>query len=196
MGSELLRLLEEEVRAEVDAVLTEARTRTDEILNAARADADATMVEAQRRVDHRRADARARATSAARLRAQALVLQTKDAAIREIFNGAEALVRDALRDPPRRRATLTAFLREARAALGPGSVVVEAAPDDLAAAAEVCRTLAWDADVRPAADVADGVRVLSRDRRTVVENTLASRLVRIRGGLAATVASALWASEV
>jgi len=191
-----MRLLEQEVHAEVDGVLAEARGRADEIVAAARRAADETVAEARRQVERRRIETHSRAASAAKLRAAALILQTKDEAIRGVLDDAEAAARDALRDPARRRAVLRAFLEEASQALGKGQVTVEVPPDDGPAVVEACGALGMGAEVREGLDVEDGIRVVSADRRAVIENTLTSRLARVRHGLATRVASVLWGSEV
>src|SRR5579884_1189169 len=124
MGSELIHLLEQEARTEVDRVLAEARARAEEIVAAARREADEIR-------------------AAARRRAEALVLAAKDEAIRQVFDGVEDAVRAAMRDPARRRAVLHSFLREAVATLGEGRFAVEVASEDAPSAREAVRTSAW-----------------------------------------------------
>ena len=60
------------------------------------------------------------------------------------------------------------------------------------AAAQAVRELGLDAEVRGADDVRGGARVATPDRRFVVENTLASRIKRVRPLLAPEVAQLLW----
>jgi vacuolar-type H+-ATPase subunit E/Vma4 len=128
------------------------------------------------------------------LRATALILQIKDDLIREILDRAATAARDALRDPSRRRVALRTFIREATAALGTERVTVYAAPTDAAEVREACAGLGIEADVRVDPSVEDGVRVASAESRAVVENTLASRMDRMRHGLAPKVAAILWSS--
>lgn len=196
MGSELIHLLEQEARTEVDRVLAEARARAEEIVAAARREADEIRAAARRRAEDHRLQARTRATSTARLRAAALVLAAKDEAIRQVFDGVEDAVRAAMRDPARRRAVLHSFLREAVATLGEGRFAVEVAPEDVASAREAVRDLGVEAEVRGTPQVQDGVRLVSADGRSVVENTVSSRLARARRELVSEVAAVLWGAQV
>jgi V/A-type H+/Na+-transporting ATPase subunit E len=192
MGSELLNLLEKEARAEQDKVLAEARAKADEILAAARREAEEIVAAAQRRLVAEAAQARTQAASTASLRAAALVLVAKDEALRKVFEQAEAELRAAAAHAARRRMMLREFLREAAQALPPGRAVVEAAPGDLAVVQELCRELGLDLEVRASTNVSDGVRLVSADGRVVVENTLASRLARVRREMVSRVAETLW----
>ncbi len=113
MGSELTHLLEKEARTETDAVLAEARARADEILAAARREAEEIAAATRHRLDGERAQARARATSTASLRAAAVVLAAKDESIRKVFAQAEAELKKAAADPARRRSMIRNLLEEA-----------------------------------------------------------------------------------
>lgn len=192
MGSELIHLLEKEARTEVERVLAEARERAEEIVGQARRDAEATLAAARQEAERQRLQARTRATSTARLRAAALVLAAKDEALRQVFDAAEREARGIMGDPSRRAAVLRAFLREALETLGEGRVTVEVAPGDASVAREACRALGIEAEVREDPQVHDGVRLVSADGRSVVENTLASRLARARRELVSRVAASLW----
>jgi vacuolar-type H+-ATPase subunit E/Vma4 len=121
------------------------------------------------------------------------VLAAKDQAIRQVFEEAEAELRRAAANPQRRGAVLRSLLREAAQDLtGGGRVTVEAPRADAAAVRDAARDLGLDAEVREAAGVADGVRVVSSDGRVVVENTLGSRLARARREMVSRVAETLW----
>jgi vacuolar-type H+-ATPase subunit E/Vma4 len=90
MSSELIQLLEQEARVEKDKVLSEARARAEEILAAARREAEEIVAAARRRSEAERAQARTRASSAASLRASALLLEAKDKAIQGVFERAQS----------------------------------------------------------------------------------------------------------
>lgn len=192
MGSELVHLLEQEARTEIDAVRAAARERAGEIVASARREADEILAAARRRVDAERARARTQTTSTARLRAAALVLAAKDGAIRTVFERAASEIRAAMADAGRRRGVIRAFLREAAQGLSAGRVTVEVPRGDAQAAREASRELGLDAEVREGDDVPEGVRLTSQDGRVVVENTVPSRLARARLELASRVAEALW----
>ena len=186
-----MQLLEQEARVEKDTALEEAQAKAEEILAAASRETDGIEAEARRRVEAEQVQARARATSTASLRAAALVLAAKDEAIRKVFEQAEADLRAAAANPPRRAAVLRGLLREAAQGLT-GRLTVEAAGGDVQAVRDACRELGLDAEVREAPGVADGVRVASPDGRVVVENTLSSRLGRARREMVSRVAETLW----
>ena len=216
MGSELTHLLEKEARTETDAVLAAARARADEILAAARREAEEIAAATRHRLDGERAQARARATSTASLRAAAVVLAAKDESIRKVFAQAEAELKKAAADPARRRSMIRNLLEEAAQGAHPAGsqgahpagaqgaqpgraagptmrrVTVEVAPGDAQAAREACQALGLDADVRETDQVVDGVRLLSADGRAIVENTLPSRLARARREMVSRVAEILW----
>ncbi|HEV2357107.1 MAG TPA: V-type ATP synthase subunit E [bacterium] len=192
MGTELIQLLEQEARVETDQALREAEAKAAEVVAAGAREAEEIEAAARRRVDSERAQARARATSTASLRAAAVVLAAKDEAIRRVFEQAEAELRSAAANPVRRGAVLRALLREAAAGVAGGRATVEVARGDVEAVRDASRELGLDAEVREAADVADGVRVAAADGRVVVENTLASRLARARREMVSRVAEILW----
>jgi vacuolar-type H+-ATPase subunit E/Vma4 len=192
VGTQLIQLLEQEARAEKDQALQEAQAKAEEILAAAARDADELEAAARQRVEAEQVQARARATSTASLRAAALVLAAKDEAIRKGFEQAEADLRAAAANPQRRVAVLKSLLREAARDLSTGRVTVETSRGDVQAVRDAARELGLDAEVREAADVADGVRVAAADGRVVVENTLGSRLARARREMVSRVAETLW----
>ena len=192
MSSELIQLLEQEARVEKDKVLDEARARADEIVAAARREAEEILASARRRSESERAQSRTRASSAASLRAAALLLEAKDKAIREVFDRAQAELNRAASDPTRRRAMLRNLLREALEGVEAEGATVEVPVGDGAAAQEASRELGLRVEVRETPGVSGGVRVTTRDRRVAVENTIGSRLERTRAALVSGVADILW----
>ena len=196
MGSELLSLIEQEARVEQDKVLAEARAKADEILATARREAEDFATAAQHRLEVEAAQARTQAASTASLRAAALVLTAKDDALRKVFEQAEAQLHAAAADAARRRMMLRVFLREAAQDLPPGRAIAEVAPGDVSVAQDLCRELGLDLEVRASNEVRDGVRLVSADGRAVVENTLASRLARVRREMVSRVAEILWGAQV
>lgn len=193
MSSELVVILEKESAAEIERILNDAREQAEGILEEARK-AAATEVDSQRaRAEADRRTAVARAQSTAQVRAAAQVLQAKDQAITEVFRRAEEQLRKVQQDKARYAAALRAMIREAASGLN-GRIVVEVHPDDRELAKQAVRDLGLDAEVATAEDVSGGVRVATADRRFVVENTLPSRLERVRPVAASEVAALLWGS--
>jgi len=192
MATELSRLLEHEAKAEKDKALADARARAEEIVAAARRDAEGFVEVAQHRLAAERGQEIARATSTASLRAAALVLAAKDEVIRAVFDRADAELRAAAADPLRRREMITTYLREAAGDLPGGRAVVEVSPGDAETARDAAKALGLEVDVRENPTLADGVRLVSADGRSVVENTLDGRLARARREFVSRVADVLW----
>lgn len=192
MSSELIQLLEQEARVEKDKVLGEARARAEEILAAAHGDAEEILAAARRRQENERAQARTRASSAASLRAAALLLEAKDKAIQEVFARAADELKRASEDPARRRAMLRNLLEEATKGLTTQGATLEVPPGVGEAAREVCRALGLSLEIQESPDVIGGVRLSTEDRRITVENTVASRLKRTRSALISRIAETLW----
>ncbi|HET6948630.1 MAG TPA: V-type ATP synthase subunit E [bacterium] len=191
MSSELVAILEKESAAEAERVLAEARAKAEQIGTEARRAAQEQREAARARVDSERKAALARASSAAQVRAAALVLQAKDRAISEVFSRAEAKLARLQQDKTRYAGVLRALIREASAGLS-GRIVVEVHPDDRDLARQAVSELGLDAEAATADDLRGGARVVTADRRFVVENTLASRIERVKPVLTSEVAALLW----
>ena len=65
-------------------------------------------------------------------------------------------------------------------------------PGDAGIAQEVAKAMGLSVEIRETPEVIGGVRLTTRDRRIMVENTLASRLSRARAALVSRVAETLW----
>jgi len=191
MSSELVAILERESAAEIERILSEARERAAQITAEARRQAAEQLEAARVRAEGERRAAMARAASSAQVRAAALVLQAKDRAIAGVFARAEEELRRMPQDPTRYAGALRALIREAAAGLS-GRLVVEVHPTDRDLARRVVKDLGLDAEVAAADDVSGGARVSTADRRFVVENTLVSRVERVRPVLTSEVARLLW----
>lgn len=191
MTSELVAILEKEAAAEIERVLAEARAKAEQIGAQAQEEAQSFLAAQRSRMDAERKAAQVRAQSAAQVKAAALVLQAKDQAIADVFAGAEAELARVAQDKARYGAVLRGLIREAAGGL-PGRITVEANPRDLDLARQAVRELKLDAEVKAADDVTGGVRLISDDGRFIVENTLASRVERVRALLAPEIAALLW----
>ena len=191
MTSELVAILEKEAAAEIERVLAEARAKAEQIGVQAQEEARSFLAAQRQRMDAERKAAQARAQSAAQVKASALVLQAKDQALADVFTGAEAELARVAQDKARYGAVLRGLIREAAGRLA-GRITVEANPRDLDLARQAVRELKLDAEVKAAEDISGGVRLISDDGRFVVENTLASRVERVRALIAPEVANLLW----
>jgi vacuolar-type H+-ATPase subunit E/Vma4 len=191
MSSELVALLEKESAAEIARLLGEGKVRADQIEAEAKTAADAYVEEQRRRLNTERQAALAKAQSGAQVQAAALVLRAKDQAIDEVFMQAEQALDRTQQNRTEYARILRGLIREAAAGLS-GRIVVEVHPEDREAAVRAVRDLGLDAEVQTADGVRGGARVATPDRRFVVENTLASRIERVRPWLASEVAQLLW----
>src|SRR5437667_2535266 len=132
-----------------------------------------------------------RAVSASQVRASALVLQAKDEALHEVFSVAADELARVQQDKARYGPILRGLIREASGALS-GRITVEANPRDLDLVKQAVRDLKLDAEVKAAEDISGGVRLISDDGRFIVENTLTSRVERVKTFLAPEIAALLW----
>ncbi len=193
MSSELVTILEKEANAEIERILTEARGQAERLIAQANQDAQAYLTEQRQRIDAERKAAMVKADSAAQVRASALVLQAKDQAIGEVFATAGAELSRLQQDNTRYGAILRGLIREASGGLS-GRMTVHANSKDLDLVKPAVKDLKLDAEVKPADDVSGGVRLISGDGRFAVENTLPSRVERVRSLIAPEIAAQLWGS--
>jgi vacuolar-type H+-ATPase subunit E/Vma4 len=191
MSSELITILEKESAAEVARILAEAKARAEQIEREAETAAREYADSQRQRLESERRAALAKAQSGAQVQAAALVLRAKDEAMADVFLRAEQGLLRLPQDRRRYAAVLRGLLREAAANLS-GRLLVDVHPDDREAAAHAIRDLGLDAEIRTAEDIRGGVRVSTPDRRFSVENTLLSRIERVRAVLATDVAQLLW----
>ncbi len=191
MASELVAILEKEAAAEIEQVLADARTQAERLVVQATEEAQTYLAAQGQRLDAERKAAQVKAQSAAQVKASALILQAKDQAIAEVFAAAEAELFRVQQDRGRYAAVLRGLIREAAGGLT-GRITVEVNPRDLDLARQAVKELKLDAEVRPADDVSGGARLVSDDGRFIVENTLASRVERVKALLVPEIAALLW----
>ena len=191
MASELIAILEKESAVEIERIVAGARAQAEQLMARARDEAQAHLELQRQRLDAERKAAQVRALGAAQVRASALVLQAKDEALHEVFSAAADELARLQQDRARYGPILRGLIREASGALS-GRITVEANPKDLELVKQSVRDLTLDAEVKAAEDVSGGVRLISDDSRFIVENTLASRLERVKTLLAPEIAALLW----
>ena len=191
MSSELITILEKEAAGEIDRILGEARVQAERVVAEATRQAQEYLAAQRQQLEAERQAAEVRALSAAQVRASALVLQAKDEALHEVLSVAEEELARVQQDKVRYGPILRGLIREASGALS-GRMTVEANPKDLDLAKQAVRDLKLDAEVKAADDVSGGVRLIADDSRFIVENTLASRVERVKTLLAPEIATLLW----
>jgi len=191
MSSELITILEKEAVGEIDRILGEARVQAERVVAEATRQAQEYLAAQRQQLEAEGQAAKVRALSAAQVRASALVLQAKDEALHEVLSVAEEELARVQQDKVRYGPILRGLIREASGALS-GRMTVEANPKDLDLAKQAVRDLKLDAEVKAADDVSGGVRLIADDSRFIVENTLASRVERVKTLLAPEIATLLW----
>ena len=191
MSSELITILEKEAVGEIDRILGEARVQAERMVAEATRQAQEYLAAQRQQLEAERQAAKVRALSAAQVRASALVLQAKDEALHEVLSVAEEELARVQQDKARYGPILRGLIREASGALS-GRMTVEANLKDLDLAKQAVRDLKLDAEVKAADDVSGGVRLIADDSRFIVENTLASRVERVKTLLAPEIATLLW----
>jgi len=191
MSSELITILEKEAVGEIDRILGEARVQAERMVAEATRQAQEYLAAQRQQLEAEGQAAKVRALSAAQVRASALVLQAKDEALHEVLSVAEEELARVQQDKVRYGPILRGLIREASGALS-GRMTVEANPKDLDLAKQAVRDLKLDAEVKAADDVSGGVRLIADDNRFIVENTLASRVERVKTLLAPEIATLLW----
>ena len=191
MSSELITILEKEAVGEIDRILGEARVQAERVVAEATRQAQEYLAAQRQQLEAEGQAAKVRALSAAQVRASALVLQAKDEALHEVLSVAEEELARVQQDKARYGPILRGLIREASGALS-GRMTVEANPKDLDLAKQAVRDLKLDAEVKAADNVSGGVRLIADDSRFIVENTLASRVERVKTLLAPEIATLLW----
>ena len=190
--ADLTALLEREASAEIDAILSEARSRASEIVAQAETEAESQRATRERTSATQREATLVRAQSAAQLQASALTLRAQHEAVESVFEAVAERLAALTSDAKAYEPVLTTLIQEAVEAVGADAVgALEVAKADVALATKIAKASGIDAAVS-AGDVSGGVRVLTT-RGSSVENTLLARLDALRGELASSVAQALFA---
>lgn len=190
----LSALLDKEASLEIEAVLSEARSRASEIVAKAREEAD-TVVAQQERVAKTQYDAAlVRSRSGAQLEASSLRLRAQHDAVERVFKAARDSLEKLISDKAAYADVLSRLLTEAVAGLGGPSEVaaVVVNPEDRAVAEKVVAAQDLGAKLETNADVQGGVRVRASGGNVTLENTLFGRLEAVQDELASDVSQALF----
>lgn len=194
--ADLAALLDKEASAEIEQILSEARSRASEIVESAKTEAEALVASRKRTAEAQAAAALVRARSAAQLEASSLTLRAQHGAIEAVFDEVEERI-EALRRGPTYGDVLKQLMQEAIAATGSavGIRAIRVHPDDVEVARAAAKSLKLQDKVVADPQVKTGVRVDGGENTAIVENTLYGRLDALRGELAAEVAQVLLSKE-
>jgi V/A-type H+/Na+-transporting ATPase subunit E len=183
----LKNILQEEVSAEINQVLEEAKSRSEKIVSEARSQADARLAarRKQNEADERTAIQRAR--SAGNLTISIARLQARGAIIEQARKGAMAAIGEAS-SKPGYGDVLLALAEEAAGEIdAPEALVVN--PDDKEKIEDWAARKGIELRTDPSLKL--GVRISNRHGKTV-ENTLPERLNRAWDTVVSDVAKLLW----
>jgi vacuolar-type H+-ATPase subunit E/Vma4 len=186
---DIFRALEEQAESEVQEILRVAKAQAKSIESEAKEEAERIT---DSRVSAAEAVVRAKAgksVNAARLEAKRALAAVREAAVDSVFaTAAERLA--TMRGTPAYAAVFEALVSEAAAGIEDECVML-VAPEDAALAAKVAKGLGTPCTVDATLDTIGGVSLTYDGGRIVRQNTFESRLAKVRGLAAATVAETL-----
>jgi V/A-type H+-transporting ATPase subunit E len=194
--ADLAALLDREASAEIEGILSEARSRASEVVSAAKEEAEALVAGRRRGAEAQQRAALVRARSAAQLESSSLTLRAQHAAIQEVFAGAERGI-EALAAKPEYAGVLGKLIEEAVSGSDVAAADIRALvvnPADEKAAAKAAEAAGISARIETDPSVRGGVK-LKAGENVVIENTLYGRLESLREELAAEVAQVLLSKE-
>ncbi len=193
--ADLSALLDKEASAEIETVLSEARTRASEIVAQATSEAEALLASRRRATQSQRDATMVRARSAAQLEASSLRLRAQHAGVESVFGAARKKISELVEN---RAAYAPVFAKLFQNALSGtrgqqvAKVVVNPADRELAD-----KALA-DAGITTVVETSDEVRAgvrLHTGNNSVIESTLFGRLDALEGELASEVSTALFGAK-
>jgi V/A-type H+/Na+-transporting ATPase subunit E len=187
--ADLATLLESEANAEVEAILSEARSKADVIVQNANEQAKSLVDSRRRTLEAELVAAQVRAKSAADLDAASQRLNANHVATEQSFNQAETELRNFTKSGEYKN-VLEKLIREVQGALSNISKL-EVHPDDVAVATEAAKSLGLSVPVSANGDIETGVRAVAEGGQSSITNTLLGRLSRARDGLLSEVARTL-----
>jgi V/A-type H+/Na+-transporting ATPase subunit E len=188
----LAALLEKEAGAEIEAILSEARSRASEIVASARTEAEGIVSGRDRNAKSQYEATLVRARSAAQLEASSLKLRAQHSAVENVLTAAKGQL-DALLKGQQYEATLQKLLKEAFDAVGGNAANVSAVmvnSSDKALAEKIAATMGLQGKVKTDDSVKGGVKLATGTN--TIENTLYGRLAALRDELASAVSGVLF----
>jgi V/A-type H+/Na+-transporting ATPase subunit E len=189
----LAALLEKEAGAEIEAMLSEARTRASEIVANAKSEADGILSSRDRSAKSQHEATLVRAKSAAQLEASSLKLNAQHSAVEGVIAAARSQIDALTKDEKRYQGVLGKLLQEAFSAVGGQAANVNALlvnSRDKALAEKFATGLGLTGKVKTDDNVQGGVRLVSGNNN--IENTLSTRLGALRDELASEISKTLF----
>jgi V/A-type H+/Na+-transporting ATPase subunit E len=188
----LAALLEKEASAEIEAMLSEARSRASEIVASAKTEAEDILKQRDYTAKSQQESTLVRAKSAAQLEASSLRLRAQQSAIESVFEGVKGKLSGVIADEKQYAPLLEKLFKEALSGMGGAANValVIVNRKDKALAEKVASVMGLTGKVSTSDSVQGGVR-LQGNNSISVENTLHGRLNALRDELASDVSKIL-----
>lgn len=193
--ADLSTLLGKEASAEIEAILSEARSRASEIVANAKREADTLVTTRERSAKAQGEASLVRARSSAQLEASSLLLRAQYEKIQGVFDEAARAISAMPQDSAAYAPAFRKLLEEALAGVeGDEVAALLVAPGDRELAVRTAADLGLSVAIETSDDVHGGVYVRTK-KKNLVENTLLGRLQSLRDELASEVSTALFKSE-
>lgn len=187
-------LLKREAQAEVDAIISEAKSRASEIVASAKEDASTLKAQRERSAESQHEALIVRGKSAAQLEASSLKLRTQHELVESAFDGAREQIDALIKDKKRYQEVLPKLLDEVLESLSDSKVAsVIVNPSDKKLITDALKERGVDVTVETDKSVHGGVRVKT-ETNVMVSNSLIARLESARDELASDASQALFAS--
>ncbi|MEW6686573.1 MAG: V-type ATP synthase subunit E family protein [Candidatus Edwardsbacteria bacterium] len=191
MNSELIALLTKEAEEEKEKILKEAKEKAEVILLEAKSETSQIIESHRQQLERNLNNALMRSKSTTNLKASALVLQTKDKLLEEIFEESKGEFGKRFRNEE--YAEILKKLLEETLSNFSSKIIIEVAENNIALAKKVIAEFELkDFILKPSGEITGGVRVSSEDGTLVVTNTFSSRLERAKPFIIAEIAEILW----
>jgi V/A-type H+-transporting ATPase subunit E len=187
-------LLKREAQAEVDAIISEAKSRASEIVASAKEDASTLKAQRERSAQSQHEALIVRGKSAAQLEAASLKLRTQHELVEGAFDAAKGQLDALIKDKGRYQEVLPKLLDEVLESLSGAQVMsVIVNPSDKKLITDALKERGVALTVETDKNVHGGVRVKT-ETNVMVSNSLIARLESARDELAADASQALFAS--
>ena len=190
--AKLAALLDKEASAEIDAILSEARSRASEITAAAEEEAKNTLAQREKVLAQQHEAALVRARSAAQLEAASMRLRAQHEAVESVFAQVRRDIAALVKDKKRYRPVLAELIKAAADGVGSsGNLIVTVHPDEADVAEAALTDLGYTAKVEADPGIEAGARLRAKGANVTLENTLYGRLEALTGELASEVSRVL-----
>lgn len=188
---DILKALEEQAQADIDALMSEAGEHANHILDEARSEATRIREHYSQQVEKAAEGKAAKQVNATRLAAKMAVSSVRGQGLESVFSASKEKL-GTLRSQKGYQELFNKLAEEAAAGLE-GSLLIHVDPADAAQAKSAISALKLDATVATDISTAGGLTVEADGGRVVRRNTLEDRLDRARQLVEADVARVLFA---